>query len=66
MFFVCVCDRYLMIKGLKNNSYPEYLKKDYLHEYKLIKKMTRLNASERPNIEDIFKDEDFKVLMQDF
>ena len=59
-------ERVEVLKGLKNNSYPEYLKKDYLHEYKLIKKMTRLKPDERPNIQDIFRDEDFKALMQDF
>ena len=59
-------ERVEILKGLKNNSYPEYLKKDYLHEYKLIKKMTRLKPDERPNIQDIFRDEDFKALMQDF
>lgn len=56
-------ERVEVLQGLKNNSYPDYLEKDHLNEYNLIKKMTRLNADERPNIQDIFNDIDFIELI---
>jgi len=51
------------LQGLKKEIYPEYLKKDHLKEYNLVKKMTRLNPKERPNIKDIFNDNDFNDLI---
>lgn len=51
------------LQGLKKEIYPEYLKKDHLKEYNLVKKMTRLNPKERPNIKDIFNDSDFNDLI---
>ena len=55
-------ERVEVLQGLKNNSYPNYLEKDHLNEFNLIKKMTRLNSDERPNIQDIFTDNDFIAL----
>ena len=55
-------ERVEVLQGLKNNSYPNYLEKDHLNEFNLIKKMTRLNSDERPNIQDIFSDPDFIAL----
>lgn len=51
------------LQGLKKEIYPEYLKKDHLKEYNLVRKMTRLNPKERPNIKDIFNDNDFNDLI---
>ena len=56
-------ERVEVLQGLKKNLYPEYLGKDYINEYNLIKKMTKLNAEERPNIQDIFNDNDFIELI---
>ena len=56
-------ERVEVLQGLKKNLYPEYLEKDYYNEYNLIKKMTKLNAEERPYIQDIFLDKDFIELI---
>ena len=56
-------ERVEVLRGLKNDLYPNYLEKDHLNELNLIKKMTRLNADERPNIQDIFTDNDFIMLI---
>ena len=55
-------ERVEVLQGLKNDLYPSYLEKDHLNEFNLIKKMTRLNSDERPNIQDIFSDPDFIAL----
>ena len=55
-------ERVEVLQGLKNDLYPNYLEKEHLNEFNLIKKMTRLNADERPNIQDIFSDPDFIAL----
>ena len=51
------------LQGLKKEIYPDYLKKDHLKEYNLVKKMTRLNPKERPNINEILGDNDFNDLI---
>ena len=56
-------ERVEVLQGLKKNLYPEYLEKDHLNEYNLIKKMTKLKKEERPNIQDIFNDNDFIELI---
>ena len=56
-------ERVEVLQGVKKNLYPDYLEKDYVNEYNLIKKMTKLNAEERPNIQDIFNDIDFIKLI---
>ena len=56
-------ERVEVLQGLKKNLYPEYLEKDHLNEYNLIKKMTKLKKEERPNIQDIFNDSDFIELI---
>ena len=55
-------ERVEVLQGLKNDLYPNYLEKEHLNEFNLIKKMTRLNSDERPNIQDIFSDPDFIAL----
>ena len=58
-------ERIETLQGLKKSIYPEYLKEDHLKEYNLVKKMTRLDPKERPNIKDIFKDNDFNDLINE-
>ena len=58
-------ERIETLEGLKNSVYPEYLKEKHLEEYNLVQKMTRLNPKERPNIREIFKDNDFNVLINE-
>ena len=58
-------ERCEVLQGLKNSKYPEYLKEGHLKEYNLVKKMTTLNPKERPNIKDIFKDNDFNDLINE-
>ena len=58
-------ERSEVLQGLKKSNYPEYLKEGHLKEYNLVKKMTRLNPKERPNIKDIFKDNDFNDLINE-
>lgn len=58
-------ERREILQGLKKSQYPEYLKKDHLKEYNLVKKMTSLNPKDRPNIKDIFKDNDFIDLINE-
>jgi hypothetical protein len=52
------------LKGLKDQIYPEYLKTEHPLEYNLVKKLTRTNPNERPNINEILKDNDFIKLVQ--
>ena len=56
-------ERVEVLQGLKKNLYPQYLEKDHINEYNLIKKMTKLKKEERPNIQDIFNDSDFNALI---
>ena len=56
-------ERVEVLQGLKKNLYPQYLEKDQINEYNLIKKMTKLKKEERPNIQDIFNDSDFNALI---
>ena len=56
-------ERVQVLQGLKKNLYPEYLEKDHINEYNLIKKMTKLKKEERPNIQDVFNDSDFIELI---
>ena len=58
-------ERSEILQGLKKSNYPEYLKEGHLKEYNLVKKMTTLNPKERPNIKDIFKDDDFNDLINE-
>ena len=58
-------ERIETLQGLKKSIYPEYLKEEHLKEYNLVKKLTRLNPKERPNIKDIFKDNDFIDLINE-
>ena len=58
-------ERSEVLQGLKKSIYPEYLKDGHLKEYNLVKKMTTLNPKERPNIKDIFKDNDFIGLINE-
>ena len=58
-------ERIETLQGLKKSIYPEYLKEEHLKEYNLVKKLTKLNPKERPNIKDIFKDIDFIDLINE-
>ena len=58
-------ERREILQGLKKSQYPEYLKEGHLKEYNLVKKMTTLNPKDRPNIKDIFKDNDFIDLINE-
>ena len=58
-------ERREILQRLKTSEYPEYLKKNHLKEYNLVKKMTRLNPKERPSINDILKDNDFIELINE-
>ena len=58
-------ERIETLQGLKKSIYPEYLKEEHLKEYNLVKKLTKLNPKERPNIKDIFKDNDFIDLINE-
>jgi NIMA (never in mitosis gene a)-related kinase len=58
-------ERSEILQGLKKSIYPEYLKDGHLKEYNLVKKMTTLDPKERPNIKDIFKDNDFIDLINE-
>ena len=53
------------LQGLKKEIYPDYLKKDHLKEYNLVKKMTALDPKDRPNIKEILKDNDFIELIKE-
>ena len=54
-----------VLAGLKKGQLPDYLQKDHLREYNLIKKMTSEDSKKRPDIKSLLNDKDFISLINE-
>ena len=54
-----------VLAGLKKGQLPDYLQREHLREYNLIKKMTYEDSKKRPDIKSLLNDKDFISLINE-
>ena len=63
-FFNTKHERINTLKEVINGVYPEKQMKCFENELKLVKKLTKFNPNERPNIEEVINSEEMKLMLE--
>ena len=63
-FFNTEHERRNTLKEVINGVYPEKQMKFFENELKLVKKLTKFNPVERPNIEEVINSEEMKLMLE--